>query len=128
MTRRWSVASTVYVIAAGVLATVGFALANPLPILLAALITIPCSVVALPAYYLAYGLLAQLPGANPSTSSGSGSVSSDGTVTSTTSTGMPAEWFTTITPIIGVGALVAAAIANVFIARAFAAQRNRRAH
>ncbi|MCX6459954.1 MAG: hypothetical protein NTZ03_06555 [Actinobacteria bacterium] len=128
MSRRWLVVSTVYIIAAGVLATVGFALANPLPILLAALITIPCSVVALPAYYLAYGLLAQLPGANPSSSSGSGSVSSDGAVTSTTSTGMPAEWFTTITPIIGVGALVAAAIANVFIARAFAAQRNRRGH
>ena len=128
MTRRWSVASTLYVIATGLLASVGFALANPWPILLATLITLPSSIIALPAYYLAYGLLSQLSGANPSTSSGSGSVSSDGAVTSTISIAMPAEWLTTLTPILGVGAIVAAAIANVFITRTLAAQRKRRAH
>ena len=114
--------SSVYVVAVGALAALGFIRESPWPILLAALLAVPASILAVPAYYLAYGLLALVPGANPSSSSGSGSVAPDGTVVSVSS-GSAADWFTVTTHLLGIVALTAAAVVDVMIVRAFAARR-----
>ena len=108
-----------YVVVAGGSAAAGFALARPWPILFAAIITLPSSVAALLAYYLSYGLLAQLPGANPSSSSGSATVLPDGSVIAATSTGDVATWFTVVMPLIGVGVIAAAAAITVSLVHAF---------
>lgn len=106
-----------YVVGVGVLAGWGFFITrSPAPILIAALLTLPASVIAVPAYYMAYGFLAQVPGANPSHSSGSRSCTSDGICHSST-TGDPAAWFIATTEILGTLALVAAAACNVLAVR-----------
>ena len=71
-----------YLAVVAVPATVGFVLGEAWLVLTAVVLTIPASVVALPAYYLGYGLLALVPGTNPDHSTGSGAVSPDGHVVS----------------------------------------------
>lgn len=121
---RPTLRSSTYVVAVALSATVGFVGGSPWPILLAALVTLPVSIVALPGYYLLYGVLALLPGANPSSSSGTETVSSDGTVISST-TGMPAAWFLNSTHVLGVLVLSVAAILNVLLVREVSARRGR---
>jgi len=104
-------------------AAVGFIGRSPWPILLAALLAIPASMVTLPCYYVAYGLLALIPGANPSSSSGSETFAPDGTLLSSVSSGMPAAWFTITMCVLGILALAVAALLNVLLLRALAARR-----
>jgi hypothetical protein len=83
-------------------------------------VTVPC-------YYIAYGVLSFIPGANPSSNTGSGGVAADGHTLPSVSTGMPAAWFTTTTHLIGILALTVAAILNVLLLQALAARRRRKA-
>jgi hypothetical protein len=85
-------------------------------------LAMPTSLIAVPGYYLAYGLLALFPGANPSDSAGSGTATADGATLSTAS-GSAATWFTLATHLLGILALTAAAILNVLAARTLAARR-----
>lgn len=121
----WPVGS-VYVLAVAVLAAAGFITDSTPPILVAAALSLPFSVIALPGYYMAYGLLALVPGANPSTSSspatGSGSCTPDG-VCSATTTGDPAAWFVLATGVLGVLALTVAALLNLLAFRVLTARR-----
>lgn len=114
-----------YIVTVALLAAVGFAEQTPWPILVAALLAVPASIVAVPCYYLAYGLLALVPGANPSGSSGSGTVAPDGRVLTSVSSGAPAAWFTIATIVIGILALALAALANVLVLQSLAARRRR---
>ncbi len=90
---RWRALAGAYVLAVGALATAGFAAESTALILLATALGLPSSVAALVGYYVAYGLLAQVPGAN----------GSDGV----------AAWFALTTATVGVAALVTAAVADV---------------
>ena len=114
-TRR-GVAEAAYVIVVGVLAAAGFTTGSTAAILLAALLALPSSVPALVGYYVAYGLLAQVPGANPSSSSGSASCPAAGPCQDH-ATGGAAAWLTVTTGALGVLALVAAAVLNVVLLR-----------
>jgi hypothetical protein len=114
-----------YVVVITLLATAGFVGHSPWPILFAALLALPASMVALPGYYIAYGLLALVPGANPLSNSGSESVSPDGTVISVV-TGEPAAWFTITTTGLGILALTFAAFLNVLLLRAYRARKQTR--
>ena len=114
-----------YAVVVGALATVGFTTGSAPLILTAAAMTLPSSLVAVPAYYLAYGALAQTPGANPSQSSGSGSCSPTGGCQGS-STGDPAAWFTHATELAGVLALIAAAVLNLVLLRNLLAAHRRR--
>ena len=112
-----------YVVAVAAMAAAGFVTGSAPLILLAAVLTLPLSVVAVPAYYMVYGLLAQLPGANPSQATGSGSCGPDGTCQQI-SAGDPAVWFTTATELVGILALTAASVLNVvLLQRQVAARR-----
>jgi hypothetical protein len=119
---RPTAASVAYVLAVAVLATIGFAAGSTATILVASALALPVSLVAVPAYYVAYGLLALIPGANPDSASGSGSCTPAGECT-ISSTGDPAAWFTATTEVLGVLALVLAAVANVALLRLIAARR-----
>jgi len=114
-----------YVVVIALLATAGFVGQSPWPILFAALLALPASVVGLPGYYIAYGVLALVPGANPSSSAGSGSISPDGSVISSIVTGEPAAWFTITTTGLGILALTFAAFLNVLLLRALRARKPR---
>ncbi len=114
-----------YVVTIASVATVGFVAQTPWPILLAALLALPASIVAVPGYYLVSGVLGLVPGASPSSSSGSGTSTADG-VTSVVTTGMPADWFTVTTHVLGILALTAAALVNVLLLRALAMRRHSR--
>ena len=120
---RLTVWSSLYVVAVALTAAVGFTAQSPWPILLAALLAVPSSIVALPLYYLAYGFLALIPGAKPSSSSGSATFAPDGRMLTYVSTGMPAAWFTLTTLVLGILALTVAAFVNVLLLRALAARR-----
>lgn len=105
-------------------ATLGFARDSTPPILLAVALTLPSSVVAVPSYYVAYGLLAQLPGSNPSRSTGPGSCTPNGGCHESTS-GDAAAWFPHATDLVGILALIAAAVLNVvLLQRLIAARRH----
>jgi uncharacterized membrane protein len=119
---RLTVRSLIYVVAASLIAAVGFTEQSPWPILLAALLTVPASIVAVPCYYIAYGFLALIPGAKPSSVSSSTTFVPDGRMV-TVSTGMPAAWFTITTFALGILALTIAAFVNVLLLRALAARR-----
>lgn len=114
-----------YVLLVTTVAVVGFATGLTPVILLSALIALPASVVALPGYYVAYGLLALAPGANPDTSTGSGGCSPDGHCSSV-STGDPALWFTVAGHSAGVLAMCGAAVLNVVLLRHLVAVRRAR--
>jgi hypothetical protein len=103
-----------YVATVAALAGAGFAHESTAAILLATALAFPSGVAGLVAFYLAYGLLALVPGASPDTSSGSASCTADGVCTTST-TGDVASWFPFATDAIGVFALTAAAIANVLL-------------
>lgn len=105
-----------YVLLVGVVATLGFTTDSTAAILLAALLALPLSPPAMVAYYLLYGLLAQVPGANPSTSSGSLTCPPDGACQGS-STGDLAGWFSVTTDVVGIVALSVAAVLNVVILR-----------
>ncbi len=122
---RLRVRSVAYIVTVALLAALGFAEQTPWPILVAALLAVPASIVAVPCYYVAYGLLALVPGANPSSSSGSGTVAPDGRVLTTVSSGAPAAWFTIATIILGILALTLAALVNVLLLQLLAARRRR---
>jgi hypothetical protein len=108
------------------LATAGFASGSPAPIVLAAVLALPASIVAVPCYYLVYGLLALVTDANPSTSSGSGSGSSAGGGSTTVTADDTATWFAVTTHVLGVLALVVAAALNVLLVRAVLSRRRGR--
>ena len=115
-----------YVAAVVSVAAVGFATGSTEKILLAGALALPSSVAGVIGFYLAVGLLAQVPGANPGSSSGSGSCSSGGVCTST-SNGGAAPWWLFTSDVIGVAALTAAAIVNVWmISQACRGLRTRR--
>ncbi len=122
---RPTVPTSLYVAGVTVLAGVGFIGDTPWPILLAALLTAPASIVALPAYYLVYGLLALVPGANPTASSGSATGGAPGPAQSTEVVGATASWFTSATHLLGIATFAGAAVLNVVIARAYIARRAR---
>lgn len=120
---RLNVKSSLYVVAVALIAAVGFTEQSVWLILFAALLAVPASIVAVPCYYLAYGFLALIPGANASSNSGSATFAPDGRMLTTVSTGMPATWFTITTVVLGILALTVAAFVNVLLLRALAARR-----
>lgn len=111
-------ASTFYVLLVAATAAAGFVVGSPVPILLAAAAALPASMVTMPLFYVVSGLMGLVPGANPSTSSGSGSSSAPGDAGTSHETGAAASWFTVTTHVVGVLALALAAIANVLLVRA----------
>ena len=115
-------ASMAYVLAVAATAALGFVIGSPVPVLLAAAATLPASVVTMPLFYVVTGLLGLVPGANPSSSSGSGSGTVDGTAT-THETGAAATWWTVSTHVVGVLAIAAAAAANVLLVRRLRTRR-----
>jgi len=118
--------STAYLAAVAGLATAGFVQGSPGPIVLAAVLALPASIVAVPCYYLVYGLLALVTGANSSSSSGSGSSSSAGGSSTTVTTDDMATWFAVTTHVLGVLALTVAAAVNVLLVRAVVSLRQGR--
>lgn len=118
----WSVGSG-YVLVVAALAAVGFMTHSAPPILLAALLSLPASVIALPGYYMGYGLLALATGANPSVSSSSKRTCTVDGVCSRSTIGEQATWFVVTTEVIGVLALTCAAILNLLALRVLTARR-----
>ncbi len=116
-----------YIAAVALCAMLGFILEAPWPILLAAAISLPASLITVPGYYLVYGLLALVPGANPSSSTGSGSVDASGNVISSVTTGLPATWSAITTAVLGTLALTLGAVINVLLLQLLTAHRRRRA-
>jgi hypothetical protein len=116
MTLRPTLAGWIYVLSVAAVSTIGFTTGSTPTILLAALLALPSSVVAIPGYYIVYGLLALVPGANPSSSTGSGSCTPNGDCQVST-TGDLAAWFTFATEAIGILALTAAALLNAVVLR-----------
>ena len=111
-----------YALIVMVIAAVGFTTGSTPMILLAAFLALPSSVIAVPAYYVAYGLLALVPGANPSSGTGTGSCTPTGECQVST-TGDLAAWFTIATEVIGILALTAAGLLNVIVLRSLIARR-----
>ncbi|ABL82863.1 MULTISPECIES: hypothetical protein [unclassified Nocardioides] len=114
-----------YVMVVLVVAGDGFLTDSTAVILVAALLAVPSSLAAVPAYYLAYGLLAQVPGANPSSSSGSSSCTTAGECTTSTS-GDLADWFAVTADVLGILALTAAALLNMLLLQALLTARRQR--
>lgn len=123
---RWTWGSETYVAVVAACATSGLVGHTAWPVLLAATISLPAAIVTLPGYYVVYGLLALIPGANPSSSSGSGSADAGGHLTSTVLTGTQATWFTLTTAALGVLLLTAGAVVNVVLVRVLVARRRGR--
>jgi hypothetical protein len=113
-----------YAIGVAVIAAVGFAGDSTSAILVAAFLSLPASVIAIPGFYLAYGVLALVPGANPNESSGSGSCTKDGAC-SVSTTGDLAPWFQVTTDVLGVLALTCAALLNLLALRMLITRRRR---
>ncbi|MFZ2504117.1 MAG: hypothetical protein WAW88_15770 [Nocardioides sp.] len=109
------VASYVLIVAAT--AAVGFTHESTWTILLAAALSLPASVIALPSYYLLYGLLAFITNADPSGASGSTTCSTVAGDCTSASSGHPAVWFQVTTNVIGIVALTCGAILNVLLLR-----------
>jgi hypothetical protein len=122
---RPTLVESAYTLTVAVVATLGFATESTSAILLAAFLALPSSAIAVPAYYVVYGLLAQVPGANPSSSTGSASCAPNGDCQAS-STGDPAGWFTLATEVVGILALTAAALLNVVVLRSLIAARRAR--
>jgi hypothetical protein len=125
VTTRFRVVGSAYVLGVAVIAGAGFIADSTPPILIAALLSLPASVIALPGYYAAYGLLALVPGANPDSSSGGGSCTAEGVCTSWT-TGDLAPWFLVTTNVLGVLAFTLAALLNLLAVRLLMARPRRR--
>ena len=114
-----------YVMVVLVVAGVGFITGSTAAILVAALLAVPSSFAGLVGYYVTYGLLAQVPGANPSSSSGSSSCTTAGECTTSTS-GDLADWLAVTADVLGILALTAAALLNVLILQALLVARRQR--
>ena len=110
------VVAAAYVVVVATIATVGFTTGSTAAILLAAALSLPASVPAMIGFYLVYGLLAQVPGANPDSSSGSMSCTAAGEC-SGSSSGDLATWFVVATDVVGILALTVAAVLNVLLVR-----------
>ncbi len=123
---RPTLGASTYALVVAATATAGFTRGSTITILLAAVLALPASVLALPGYYVAYGILALVPGASPSSSLGSGSCAPDGSCHGSVA-GEPAVWFTTTTHALGILALTAAALLNVVVVRTVMARQRRRA-
>ena len=117
------VLAAAYVLTIATLATVGFVIDSPAPILVAGLLTLPTSVPAGIGFYIVVGLLALLPGANPDSSSGS--ACSPPTACDGGTVGDAATWFLVAIEVLGVAALVTAALVNLLVLRAVASRRAR---
>lgn len=122
---RLTLAETLYALTVAVLASIGFTTASTPIIVLSALLSLPSSILAVPAYYVAYGLVALVPGANSSSNTGSGSCTPNGDCV-TSSTEALAAWFAFTSEITGVLALIAAALVNVAVLRRLNARRRAR--
>lgn len=118
--------SATYVTVVATTATVGFVAGSPWPILLAGLLTLPVSVVTVPGYYIAYGLLAQVPGANPSITTGVGTQAGPDSPVISVTTGLRATWFVITTATLGVAALTLAALVNVVVLQMLLSRRRAR--
>jgi hypothetical protein len=70
--------ASIYTLLVAVTAAVGFTTQSASTILIAAGLALPASTLAVPGYYIMFGLLALVPGANPSNSSGSASCTNGG--------------------------------------------------
>jgi hypothetical protein len=112
--RRLTPAALAYIAAVTVLAAVGFAAGRPLLIVVAAVVTLPVSIVAVPALYMLAGVLGIVPGANPSHASGTGYVSARG-VEVVTESGEPATWYLVSIGVAGALLLGLAALGNVLL-------------
>jgi len=121
---RLTAIEATYALIVMTMATVGFTTGSTAMILLAAFLALPSSVIAVPAYYVVYGLLALVPGASPSRGTGSGSCTPTGKCQGST-TGDLAAWFTIATEVIGILALTAAGLMNVIAVRSLIARRRR---
>lgn len=111
--RSQKLLASTYVLTVAAVAAAGFVRDSTPTILLAAALSLPASMAAVPGYYAVYGLLALVPGANPSESSGGwSSCTADGDCISYKS-GDPAAWFQVATTALGVLALTCAALLNV---------------
>ena len=115
-----------YVAAVMLLAAVGFATGQALLVGIAALVTLPVGIAAVPMIYLMAGVMAFVPGANPSQASGSGYAGPHGHVV-VTQTGQPASWYLVSIDVVGVVVLVLAAVANVLLLDLLV-RRRRRVH
>jgi hypothetical protein len=76
-------------------------------------------------YYMAYGLLSQVSGANPDVVRSGGRCTPNGGCESI-NTGEPADWFLQTMDLVGVLALAAAAVLNVLLLRMLTARRRNR--
>jgi hypothetical protein len=123
----WSFGGSVYAVAVGALATAGFAASKTYLILLAGLLTLPSSLVSIPAFYAAYGLLTLLPGAASAQESSSSGFCAAGRVCEESSTGGGAAWLSYADGALGVLALVGAALVNVVVLRLIMSRRRSRA-
>jgi hypothetical protein len=119
---RPTVSSSAYTVVVMATAAVGFVADSTRTILIAALLGLPASIIAVPGYYVVYGVLALVPGANPSSSAGSGSCTPAGSCHESV-TGELATWFTITTDAVGILALTAAALLNVIVFRMLTARR-----
>jgi hypothetical protein len=118
---------TAYLLAVGGLATWGFASGSTATILLTVLLALPAGPAALVGFYLAYGVLALVPGANPDANSGSATCSPGGPC-QVSSTGDLATWFALSTDVIAVLLLTAAAVVNVALLRFVISRRRASSH
>jgi hypothetical protein len=110
--RGGRIVSGAYVVVVAGLATIGATGDSAGPILIAGLLTLPTSVPAVLGYYVVYGLLAQVPGANPDSGTGSTSCSPSGECHGS-STGDLATWFALTTDVVGILALIVSAVVNI---------------
>jgi disulfide bond formation protein DsbB len=109
-------AGPAYALVVVVVATIGFTTGSTAAILLAGVLALPTSVPAAVGFYLAYGLLALVPGANPGSSSGSATCTPSAECHES-STGDLATWFVVATDVAGILLLTAAAVLNVAFVR-----------
>jgi hypothetical protein len=105
------------VITVAALVAAGMLLQSPGLFVVAAVMTIPSSIAAVPTYYVLYGITALIPGANPSSGSGKG-VSTPGGGTVSVVTGEPALWFTVSMGVLAVVVMALAAYANALALKA----------
>jgi hypothetical protein len=120
---RPTLRSSIYVAFITVIASVGIIEKSPWPVLVAAFLTLPASIAVVPCYYLIYGMLAQIPGANPSSNTGYEVQNADGTTITSVTTGAQAPWFVVTTQAVEIIAFTFAAVLSVLFLRALAARR-----
>ena len=113
--RRPTLLEAAYMLAVAGLAASGFVAGTTALILAATVLALPTGVVALVGYYLLYGLLALVPGANPDTNQGFSC--SAAAMCRGHETGELASWFALSGVVIGVLLLTVAAACNVALLR-----------